>query len=422
MPPQSKQFDVAGRKRGRKTNVSSHPNSKTTMTARRGRAIPGRGSLVNVTNPTRKILVVRRENIGDLILTTPLIRLLREQLPSAHIAALVNSYNAPVLDQNSDLNEVFVYTKGKHAASWWGSIVARYELVRLYLRLRRMKFDDVILAEPTYTPRNIRLARFVLGKPWSSAERRVIGFEHEDGTHTGLDVVVSKAMMDGLHQAQIMLRIAEAYGSPLASVTMEDKPCCRVGRSTALTATGSTAAGETSPLLVGRHIGLHLSARKPSQRWPVESFAVLAGQIQQAGAVRVSVFWSPGTADNAFHPGDDENAQTLNALLAATSVAVDFVPTTDLAILICAVDEVSMFICADGGAMHIAAGLGKPIIALFGDSDPIRWRPWGVPHRVLQAATRNVADLSVEEVLAAFHELATECGFQGKIRTAKIEI
>lgn len=87
-----------------------------------------------------------------------------------------------------------------------------------------------------------------------------------------------------------------------------------------------------------------------------------------------------------------------------------------------AVDEVSMFICADGGAMHIAAGLGKPIIALFGDSDPIRWRPWGVPHRVLQAATRNVADLSVEEVLAAFHELATECGFQGKIRTAKIEI
>ncbi|AMS32460.1 hypothetical protein AEM42_08850 [Betaproteobacteria bacterium UKL13-2] len=385
---------------------------------------------MNLTNSTTRILLVRRENIGDLILTTPLIRLLREQLPNAHMAALVNSYNAPILDGNDDLDEVFVYTKGKHADSWWGVVVARYELVRLFLKLRRMQFDDVILAEPTYTPRNIRLARFILGKPWSSAECRVIGFEHEDGTHTGLDVVVSKAKMDGLHQAQIMLRIAEAYGSPLPSVTMEDKPCCRVGRSTALTATGSTAAGETNPLLVGRHIGrhiglhigLHISARKPSQRWPVEAFAALATQIQQAGAVRVSVFWSPGAADNALHPGDDEKAQTLKALLAATSVEVDFVPTTDLASLICAVDEVSMFICADGGAMHIAAGLGKPIIALFGDSDPIRWRPWGVPNRVLQAASRDVADLSVEEVLAAFHELVTECSFQGKIRTAKIEI
>ncbi|MCE2722904.1 MAG: glycosyltransferase family 9 protein [Burkholderiales bacterium] len=368
---------------------------------------------MNLTNSTTRILLVRRENIGDLILTTPLIRLLREQLPDAHIAALVNSYNAPVLEHNADLDEVFVYTKGKHADSWWGSVLARLALVRLFFKLRRMRFDDVILAEPTYTPRNIRLARFIIAKSWSSPARRVIGFEHDDGEHTGLDVVVSKAAMEGLHQAQIMLRIASAYGIAAPSGSVVDFPPCRVGRPKP-----PAVVGLTNPL----RIGLHLSARKPSQRWPVESFAALAGQIQQAGAVKFSVFWSPGATDNALHPGDDEKAQVLKTLLAGTPIDVDFVQTHDLATLIRRLDGVDLLICADGGAMHIAAGLGKPIVALFGDSEPIRWRPWGVPHRLLQAASHDVADLSVDEVSAAFDELAAECGFQGKIRTAKIEI
>ncbi|MFM7460639.1 MAG: glycosyltransferase family 9 protein, partial [Burkholderiales bacterium] len=351
---------------------------------------------MNLTNSTRRILLVRRENIGDLILTTPLIRLLREQLPDAHIAALVNSYNAPVLEHNADLDEVFVYTKGKHADSWWGSVLARLALVGLFCRLRRMRFDDVILAEPTYTLRNIRLARFIIAKPWSSPARRVIGFEHDDGEHTGLDVVVSKAAMEGLHQAQIMLRIASAYAIPAPAGMVVDLPPCRVGPAKPLPSAVSTAVAERDPL----HVGLHISARKPSQRWPVEAFAALAGQIQQAGAVKFSVFWSPGATDNALHPGDDEKAQALKTLLATIPVDVDFVQTHDLATLIRRLDGVDLLVCADGGAMHIAAGLGKPIVALFGDSEPIRWRPWGVPHRLLQAASRDVVDLSVQTVSA----------------------
>jgi heptosyltransferase III len=374
---------------------------------------------MNLTNSTRRILVVRRENIGDLILTTPLMRLLREQLPNAHIAALVNSYNAPVLDGNDDLNEVFIYTKGKHADSWWGSVVARYELVRLFLKLRRMQFDDVILAEPTYTPRNIRLARFILSKPWSSAARRVIGFEHDDRTNAGLDVVVSKSAMDGLHQAQIMLRIADAYGVALPVGITADTPCCRVGRSKSPSAAVTTAVGKSDPLPVGLHVGLHISARKPSQRWSVEAFAAVAEQIQHAGAVKFSVFWSPGSADNALHPGDDEKAQVLQTLLAATPVEVEFVQTHDLATLILGLESVDLLVCADGGAMHIAAGLGKPIVALFGDSDPIRWRPWGVPHRVVQPTSRDVAAIGINTVFDAFRALVAECGFDSKFAPRK---
>ena len=60
---------------------------------------------------TPNILVIRRDNIGDLVCTTPLITALRQRFPKAWIGALVNSYNARVLDGNPDQDEVFIYTK-----------------------------------------------------------------------------------------------------------------------------------------------------------------------------------------------------------------------------------------------------------------------------------------------------------------------
>lgn len=63
---------------------------------------------------------------------------------------------------------------------------------------------------------------------------------------------------------------------------------------------------------------------------------------------------------------------------------------------------------ADGGAMHIAAGLGKPIVCLFGDSDAARWHPWQVPYVLLQKESREVSDISVEEVFGAIRDLADQ--------------
>jgi hypothetical protein len=55
--------------------------------------------------------------------------------------------------------------------------------------------------------------------------------------------------------------------------------------------------------------------------------------------------------------------------------------------------------------MHLAAGLGLPIVCLFGNSGATRWRPWGVPYRLLQKQSLDVNDTSVNEVVAAFSAL-----------------
>jgi ADP-heptose:LPS heptosyltransferase len=80
-------------------------------------------------------------------------------------------------------------------------------------------------------------------------------------------------------------------------------------------------------------------------------------------------------------------------------------PTYQLKDLAAALSLVDYVICSDGGAMHIAAALGKPLLCFFGDSDATRWHPWGVPYRLLQPDSRDAADISLAAALQAFREL-----------------
>jgi heptosyltransferase III len=115
------------------------------------------------------------------------------------------------------------------------------------------------------------------------------------------------------------------------------------------------------------------------------------------------LLWSPGPQAHPRHPGDDDKAR---AVVAASGGRVVAYATERLPQLIGALAACDMAICSDGGASHLAAALGKPLVCLFGDSSPQRWRPWGVPQRLLQPATRDVRDIPVAEVMAAFESLA----------------
>ncbi|MCF8175750.1 MAG: glycosyltransferase family 9 protein [Burkholderiaceae bacterium] len=334
-----------------------------------------------------KILIIRRDNIGDLVCTTPLITALRLRFPDGWIGALVNSYNAPVLDGNPDLDEVFVYTKAKHREhdeSLAGILWRRFLMMR---RLRQMQLDDVIIATTSPQPRSIALARWL--KP-----KRIIGF----GDVEGLDVALPPDNQSR-HEVEDVFRLAAIYGidgSP---------PPCRVFAASAVPPTPSFFT-----------VGIHISARKASQRWPAERFAETMREIAAQGPVRFMLLWSPGAADNPLHPGDDEKAQEVLHALASGAlcvtgeplhgqITVEARPTRTLPELIAALAECKALICADGGAMHLGAGLGLPIVCLFGDSGAARWRPWGVSYRLLQTPSFDVVDIGVEEVVDAFTDL-----------------
>ena len=323
-----------------------------------------------------KILIIRRDNIGDLVCTTPLIAALRQRFPAGWIGALVNSYNAPVLEGNPDLDEVFVYTKAKHRGrdeSLPGILWRRLKMMR---RLRGMALDDVILAAPVLQPRLISLARWL--KP-----KRIIGYG--DGIGLNVSLPLDNAQR---HEVEDVFRVASIYGIESAP------PPCRV-------------FAKAPPPVATLTIGIHISARKPSQRWPVERFVGTIKAIAAQGPARFLLLWSPGNEDNPLHPGDDAKARELMKGIGASATVIAR-PTQALPELIAALAGCDMLICADGGAMHLGAGLGLPIVCLFGNSGAQRWRPWEVPYRLLQKSSADVADIGVDEVVDAFNALRAD--------------
>jgi ADP-heptose:LPS heptosyltransferase len=333
----------------------------------------------------RRILVVRRDNIGDLVCTTPLLAALRRRFPDAWLAVLANSYNAPALAGHSDLDAVYAYRKGKHVDS--GLLARARERIGLVRDLRALRLDSVVLATTAYQPRTLRLARLL-------APEHIVGFVGEHPPRA-IDRPVPLAGSEGEHEVERVFRLARAFGiegpPPPLRIAVDGAEAARVR--TAL-AGGRFANGP---------IGIHLSARKPSQRWPAERFIALMRELHARQGTSFMLFWSPGPADHPQHPGDDGKAAEV--IEAMRDVPVLPWPTSELASLVAGIAACRAMIMSDGGAMHVAAALGKPIVCFFGRSDATRWRPWAVPYALLQPPSLDVADVSVDQALAAFESL-----------------
>ncbi len=339
-------------------------------------------------------LVIRRDNIGDLVCTTPLLSALRARFPQGRIDALVNSYNVAVLENNPDVDAVYAYTKAKHRPEGKSVLAVYWERAALLLKLRRARFDYAILAGSLQsTPRALQLARMV--KP-----RHIIGYV-EPGRQGGIDLPVPYPGDENAHEAELVFKLLGPLGidgQPPAVKVCPDPAAVR------------EASEKIAPPRGKRLIGVHISARKPSQRWPAQRFIELIGELAKVGTMSFVLFWSPGDEANPLHPGDDRKAGEILSALAGLPV-IGY-PTHRLQELIAALSLCDAVICSDGGAMHLAAGLGKPILCFFGKSDSSRWRPWGVPHVLLQPPTQEVRDISTADALEGFLKLLNEAGLQ----------
>lgn len=311
-----------------------------------------------------RILVVRRDNIGDLVCTTPLLAALRQRYPQAWIGCLVNSYNAPVLERNTDLDEVLAYTKLKHLEPGESALAVLRARMAMLWRLRRERLDHVVLA--TADARTARLLRWLAPR----------------------DLLVAPDTDDGRHEVERVFALAAHFG------IRGDIPPLRVVPDPAEV----EQARRRFPA-DGIKVAMHISARRPAQRWPAERFAELARRLPGSAML----LWSPGPENHPRHPGDDGKARAVAA--AAPGKLLPYA-TERLQQLIGALAAADLVVCSDGGASHLAAALGKPLVCLFGDSSPRRWRPWGVPQRLLQPASRDVRDISVAEALSALESLA----------------
>ncbi len=335
-----------------------------------------------------KILIIRRDNIGDLVCTTPILPVLRNHFPTAHIAALVNSYNAPVLFGNPSLDAIHVYQKAKHRNDNESQLLVWINTLKLVLKLRRQKFDYAIIATANFSRQSLKFAHGIKA-------RHIIA--HAPHGTTTISDPIDNNHLSNLHEAEIVFQLLAPFGisakpGPLQVFVPKNNLLSMRNMSKPVT-----------PL-----IGLHISARLPNQRWPIERFSILAHTMHNTAGVHFLVFWSPGSTNDTRHPGDDEKAKQLMHL--CRDIPLKLFHTKILEELIIGMDTCNLMICSDGGAMHVAAGLGKPIMALFGNlrSDAVRHHPWQVPYKLLQKESGDVIDISTDEAITATLQLLAE--------------
>ena len=344
----------------------------------------------------KKILIIRRDNIGDLVCTTPAIAALRKRFPSAEIGALVNSYNADVLRGNPNVDHVFVYQKLKHAGNLASRFKALTQRLALIKKLRRWKPDVTILAKASYDRHGLSFARQIGAK-------NVIGYVPEAAAMAkGFpDICLETPDFVTKHEVEAVAGLLMPLGITIPMGPLQAFPEPAI----------SAAIQSRLPRAATR-IALHISAREPERRWGNDNFIALTQHIlaSQPGT-QILLFWSPGKACDPHHPGDDEAAAEL--IKAVQSNRLIPMPTQNITELIAALSLCDLFIGTDGGAMHLAVALNKKILALF-ESLPGKlnhWYPWQVPSRIVSSSCEHHPDIRYikqAQVFAALDDLIQE--------------
>ena len=339
------------------------------------------------------ILIVRRDNIGDLVCTTPLIAGLRTRFPKARIEALVNSYNAQVLMRNPMLDAIHVYTKLKHRGvgeSVWSAVLDR---LRLIWRLRQKRFDIAILARSGFDRHGLALVKWL-------RTGQVIGFAPTDGSSSTLTVAIPPMDNSRFHEVEVVARLAQSLGPVPAEGPLHLYP-----DSEALVTWQRRFSGHK------KMVAVHISAREASRRLPEAKWIeVIKGLCRSMPAAGIALFWSPGSEDDPRHPGDDGMAGRV--LQALSGLPVEPCPTQELNELMAGLAACHLFVGADGGALHMAVGVGLPCAALFENSPfkKVHWAPWQVPHEIVAPTTFAIGDLSPEQIIAAACRLGEKAG------------
>lgn len=342
-----------------------------------------------IKTPIQRILIVRRDNIGDLVCTTPAIAALRQHYPGAEIAALVNSYNADVLRGNPNLDKIFIYQKLKHAGGVASRFKAIAERLKLIAQLRRWKPDVTILVKASYERHGLNFARQIGAK-------NIIGFVPDNLSQAkGLpDIQLPTPVFVALHEVEAVNQLLVPLGINDALEPLQVFPDA-----------SAVAALNARIPAASKRIALHISAREPERRWGIDNFIALTQHILETQPdTQILLFWSPGKADDPQHPGDDDAAAQL--IQTVHSDRLIPMPTQNLTELIAAISRCDLFIGTDGGALHLAVAVDKKVLALF-ENKPDKlnhWYPWRVDHQVVHSADAKkpeIAQISQAQVREA---------------------
>ncbi|HWF17747.1 MAG TPA: lipopolysaccharide heptosyltransferase II [Verrucomicrobiae bacterium] len=328
------------------------------------------GQLKNVEK--LKILILKPSSLGDVVHALPVLRLLKLHQPHSEIFWWLESSLVPLLADDPDIAGIFSFQrKSWSASSNWAQ---HFDCVR---RMRRERFDLAIDLQG--------LARSGLFT-WLANAETSIGLDNpregaREGARLYYDVLTPRCAA-GTHAVDRYLAVLPQLGVPVHEKFqwLPEHPQI------------AAQVREKWQSDSARWIALLPGARWNNKRWPVENFAEVVRGLSFAQPGMKFVILG-GNADCA-----------LGKMVASANPArcLDLTGQTSLLEMLECLRLSELVITNDTGPMHIAAALRKPIVSLFGPTDPTGTGPYGQQEWVLQ--TRGLSCVPCMKSTCAYHE------------------
>ena len=293
-----------------------------------------------------RILIIRLAPLGETVLTTPVIRALRQHFQDAYIAYMVAPTREDLVSANPHLDEVITY---------------QASVPKLIYQLIRHKFEMAIVLQPTF---RLVLHAFLARIPFR------VGFETNAGGKKLLNLAVPNNTAQ--HETQRYLDIVRTLGVDV----VDDEPEVFVdGAGTAWV----DSFLENQGLNDGKPIiGLNPGAATAYRRWDAANFAALGNRLHEVYSAHIII---------TTGPREGELANQVAGQMAHPSVVVNQVTPMQLAALL---QRCDLYISNDTGPMHLSTAVKTPTVALFGASNLIQWAPPWDRHAVI---ARKACDL-----------------------------
>ncbi|HKO98887.1 MAG TPA: glycosyltransferase family 9 protein [Pyrinomonadaceae bacterium] len=324
----------------------------------------------------RNILVIDFGQLGDVVLSLPALKAIRERFPQARITVAVGKPGAEIVELSGSANSILVVDRV--ALRDGPMLISLGRIIQLVKNVRRSRFDFVI---DLHSLSETNLLGFLSGAPkrlYSRRPGRSLNFlanfspspPNEDSSKHSIERYLDVILPLGIKNVTPLPR--------LTTRTRDDQSVEKLLK--------KEKADTGAPL-----VGLFPGSGHPGRRWPLERFAKLADHLTRNEGARVLVFVGP-----------EENylARQIRELFPASTIVLDKLTIAQLA---SAQARLSVFVSNDTGPMHIAAAVGTSVVMLSDRPTPNSFVPKEQHHRVVYGD--RVGELSVEDVYAVTCEV-----------------
>jgi heptosyltransferase-1 len=328
-------------------------------------------------NGVQRLLILRLSSIGDVTHALPLSASLHEAFPNLEITWIVEEMSAEIVVGNPTLHEVIVVPRSRWKQGRWRSPQIWREYFAFMKTLRARRFDVTLDLQGYAKSAFMALA--------TGARYRYGWWRLRDGAH-----LVSRSLPrrpQSLHRVDWFLDVGRAFGAEPKRVTFPlHVPEAARSHVHALLLTGGIDPAK--PYAV-----LNPAVGDQTRRWGAPRYAELArGLAQRFGLPSVLI----GSGKDAVIC-EEVRTLALEGVPWPAEVLppVSLAGQTSLKELAAVLEGCTVHVCGDTGSAHIAAALERPVVALYGPTDPAMAGPWGqsenvLSHRELCATTCSV--------------------------------